>query len=251
MRPQVVISKENPASQNIKSALLELFEPEQKEEGFWSAEGFDIAEYSGSIIEIVPSRDAEYYIFASTHKSKSNAKSLTVHTPGNWDAADMGGKPRMLNTALPVQLKAAAMEMARLAPALPGWQVSVEVDHHGPTLARPVMFAEIGSTENEWAVPEAGKIVAQSIAAAIACRQEFEVKIGFGGHALRAEIHPENIAGQSCVRASCVRLFARACRARRGNGLAGILEKFAEGVRSAGRLEGAERHGARSTRLGA
>jgi len=195
LRPQVVISKENPASRNIKSALLELFKPEQKEAGFWPAEGFDIAEYPGSIIEIVPSRDAEYYIFASTHKSKSNAKSLTVHTPGNWDAADMGGLPRTLNTALPVQLKAAAMEMARLAPALPGWQVSVEVDHHGPTLARPVMFAEIGSTENEWSVPEAGKIVAQSIAAAIACRQEFDVKIGFGGTHYAPKFTPKILEG--------------------------------------------------------
>lgn len=195
LRPQVVIARENPASANIRSALLSLLQPEEREEGFWSAHGFDIAEYPGSIIEIVPERDAEYYIFASTHKSKSNSKSLTVHTPGNWDAADMGGLPRTLNIALPVRLKAAAQKMAELAPSLPGWQVSVEVDHHGPSLSRPVMFAEIGSTEAEWGVPEAGKIVAEAIVAAINCREEYPVKIGFGGTHYAPKFTPKILQG--------------------------------------------------------
>jgi len=181
---------------NIKSALFSLLQPEEKGEGLWSAQDFDIAEYSGSIIEIVPERDAEYYIFASTHKSKSNSKSLTVHTPGNWNAADMGGLPRTLNIALPIQLKAAAQKMAQLAPSLPGWQVSVEVDHHGPTLSRPVMFAEIGSTEAEWSVPEAGKIVAEAIVAAIRCRESYPVKIGFGGTHYAPKFTPKITGGQ-------------------------------------------------------
>ncbi len=195
LRPLVVVSKENPASQNIKSALLSLAQPEETGAGFWSARDFDIAEYPGSIIEIVPAHDAEYYIYASTHKSKSGAKSLTVHTPGNWGAADMGGLPRTLNTALPFQLKAAAQKMAELAPSLDGWQVSVEVDHHGPSISRPVMFAEIGSDEGAWGNGRAGEIVAEAIIAAVQNRREFDVKIGFGGTHYAPKFTPEIIEG--------------------------------------------------------
>lgn len=176
-----MISSDNPASLNIKSALLGMEQPEMRGGKFWSARDFDIAEYPGSIIEIVPSHDAEYYVFASTHKSKSNSPALTVHTPGNWGEADLGGSPRTLNWSLPFQLKAAARRMAELAPQLPGWQVSLEADHHGPTLQRPVMFAEIGSTGKEWGDPVAGRIAAEAIVAAIRCKESFPVKVGFGG----------------------------------------------------------------------
>lgn len=181
MRPLVVVSKDNVASQNIKSSLLRLERVEGGEEGLWSAADFDIAEYPGSIVEIVPTHDAEYYIFASTHRSASNTPSLTVHTPGNWGPAELGGKERCLNTAYAGKVKSVAQEMARLAPLLSGWSVSVEVDHHGPTLRRPVLFAEIGSGEGQWKNPVAGEIVARSIIAAIRDRREFECHIGFGG----------------------------------------------------------------------
>ena len=181
MRPLVVIADGNAASLNIKSALLGLEKFEQKQERFWSAADFDMAEYEGSIVEIVPAHDAECYIFASTHRSASNARSLTVHTPGNWGSADLGGEPRTLDFACPGRLKAAAQKMQELSPQLPGWQVSVEVDHHGPSLARPVMFAEIGSTQAEWENPVAGKIAAQAIAAAARSGKDFPAYVGFGG----------------------------------------------------------------------
>lgn len=197
LRPLVVVSKENPASQNIKSALVSLVSPKENGDGFWSAGDFDIAEYSGSIVGIVPAHDAEYYIYASTHKSQSGAKSLTVHTPGNWGNADMGGEPRTLNVALPRQLKASAQKMAHLATALGGWQVSVEVDHHGPTLSRPVMFAEIGSGEAEWGNKRAGEIVAEAIVAAIRDGEGWPVKIGFGGTHYAPKFTPEIIGGET------------------------------------------------------
>ena len=181
MRPLVVVSKDNAASQNIKSAILRLEEPEEMGGGFWSASDFDIAEYPGSIVEIIPSHDAEYYIFASTHRSASNMPSLTVHTPGNWGPAELGGKERCLNNAYAGKVKIVAQEMARLAPQLPGWSVSVEVDHHGPTLSKPVMFVEIGSSEAEWGIPEAGKIAAQAIIAAVRNTRVWPAYVGFGG----------------------------------------------------------------------
>ncbi|MCX6773176.1 MAG: hypothetical protein NTV88_05420, partial [Candidatus Micrarchaeota archaeon] len=182
MKPLVVISKENIASQNIKSALMQLEAFKEKKGFFYEGADFDMAEYAGNIIEIVPTHDAECYIFASTHKSESKTPCFTVHTPGNWGNADMGGEQRMLNIAMPARLKTAALKMKELSAASSlGWQVSVEVDHHGPTLNKPVMFAEIGSSEEQWKNPEAGLIVAQAIIAAIRNTNVWPAYVGFGG----------------------------------------------------------------------
>ena len=181
MKPLVVISKENMASQNIKSALLSLESFKEKKGFFFEGSDFDMAEYPGSIIEIVPTHEAEYYIFASTHRSESRTPCFTVHTPGNWGSADMGGSPNTLNAAMPARLKAAALKLKELSPGSLGWQVSVEVDHHGPTLSKPVMFVEIGSSEAEWGIPEAGKIAAQAIIAAVRNTRVWPAYVGFGG----------------------------------------------------------------------
>ncbi|MCX6770689.1 MAG: hypothetical protein NTX79_01405 [Candidatus Micrarchaeota archaeon] len=183
MRPLVVIASENPASLNIKNALLSLVpQLEPKGEMFWSSPAFDMAQYPGRIIDIVPSHDAECYVFASTHRSVSAKPCFTAHTPGNWGAADMGGSPRTLNIASASRLSAAVRKMKELSDASRlGWEVSVEVDHHGPTLNCPVLFVEIGSSEKEWGMPEAGVICAQGIIAAATAAPVPEACIGFGG----------------------------------------------------------------------
>jgi len=183
MRPLVVIASENPASLNIKNALLSLV-PELKLKGemFWSSPAFEMAEYPGRIIDIVPSHDADCYIFASTHKSESAKPCFTAHTPGSWGAADMGGSPRTLNIASASRLAAAIKKMKELSGASTlKWDVEVEVDHHGPTLARPVLFVEIGSSEKEWNLEEAGVICAQGIIAAAQAAPLAEACVGFGG----------------------------------------------------------------------
>ena len=181
MKPLVVVSKGNEASQNIKSALLKLGKLEKKGESYWECAGFGMAEYDGSIIEIVPDREADYYIYASTHRSESEKPSFTVHTQGNWGSADFGGKERTLNIACPAKLKVALMKMKELSGASLRWDVCMEVDHHGPTLETPVFFIEIGSTEKEWGIPEAGEIVSRAIMAAVESREEFPAYVGFGG----------------------------------------------------------------------
>jgi len=183
MRPLIVIAKENPASLNIKRALLSLA-PKLKQAGagFWSSPLFDMAEYEGRIIDIVPSHDAECYIFASTHRSESAKPCFTAHTPGNWGAAGLGGNPKTLNVASAARLSAAVRRMKELSDASAlKWEVAVEVDHHGPTLSRPCLFVEIGSSEKEWGIPEAGVICAQGIIAAATAAPISEACVGFGG----------------------------------------------------------------------
>jgi len=183
MRPLVVIAQGNPASLNVKNALLSLLpQLERQGDGFWSSPLFDMAEYPGRIIDIVPSHDAECYIFASTHRSESAKPCFTAHTPGNWGNADMGGSPRTLNVASAARLAAAVQKMKGLSDASTlKWEVAVEVDHHGPTLSKPVLFVEIGSSEKEWGIPEAGAICAQGIIAAAAAAPVSEACVGFGG----------------------------------------------------------------------
>ena len=181
MRPLVVISSDNLASQNIKECMLSLEEFESRGDFSWSADGFDMAEYPGSIVEIVPKHPAGYYIFASTHKSSSNTQSFSVHTPGNWGSAELGGKPRTLNFTMPSKIKLIARKMKELSGAALGWPVAIEVDHHGPTLDIPILFAEIGSTEAEWGDKKAGEIVARAILAGIKSNEAFPAYVGFGG----------------------------------------------------------------------
>lgn len=196
MRGLVVVSSENAASQNIKANLLRLEQFEQQPDGKLSSRFFDMAEYSGSIVEIVPTHDADYYIFASTHRSSSNQPGFSVHTPGNWGDADLGGKPRTLNFTMPSKIKLIAQKMNELSSSSLKWQVSVEVDHHGPSLEKPVLFAEIGSTEAEWKNPEAGKIVAQAILCAIKSEQQFKTYVGFGGTHYSPKFTPKIIGSE-------------------------------------------------------
>lgn len=199
MKPLVVVSKGNAASQNIKAALLRLERFDGNGAGFWSSEKFDMAEYDGKIIEIVPDREAEYYIYASTHKSESAKPSFTVHTQGNWGNADFGGKERTLNVACPAKLKVALRKLKELSDATLKWDVCMEVDHHGPTLGTPVFFIEIGSSEMEWGVPEAGEIVAKAIIAAVKSNEEFSCYVGFGGTHYTSKFTPIVLQSEKAV----------------------------------------------------
>jgi D-aminoacyl-tRNA deacylase len=133
-------------------------------------------------VEIVPTHDADCYIFASTHKSESAKPCFTAHTPGNWGEGGLGGSPKTLNIASASRLAAAVKRMKELSDASPlKWEVAVEVDHHGPTLSKPVLFVEIGSSEREWGIEEAGRICAQGAIAAAKAAPVSEAAIGFGG----------------------------------------------------------------------
>jgi D-aminoacyl-tRNA deacylase len=66
--------------------------------------------------------------------------------------------------------------------ALEGYDVSLEVTHHGPSsIGKPLVFIEIGSGEAQWNDKRAGKVVADAIRAIYENRNEFENYIGFGG----------------------------------------------------------------------
>jgi len=124
----------------------------------------------------------DYFIFATRHSSKSGKKTLSMHFPGNFGKADFGGQEKELCTAPPNLLKQAFINLNKYGKDS-GFSISLEATHHGPLIKKPVVFIEIGSTENEWKKKKAGDIIAKTIIETIKNyeKKDYETVIGFGG----------------------------------------------------------------------
>ncbi|MBN2121716.1 D-aminoacyl-tRNA deacylase [Candidatus Micrarchaeota archaeon] len=116
------------------------------------------------ILDVPVGFESDGVVVLSPHRSEREYPSLTVHVPGNWDCAQMGGEARTLNTVMAGRMREilrglySGNEKYSL-----GWNVSMEADHHGPTCKSPIMFVEIGSSEKEWGNETAAKIVAEAV----------------------------------------------------------------------------------------
>lgn len=182
----IIYSKDNKASANIADKLIAKHGFARVSDGVWQAKAGEkdvqLVQFSGSIVEIVPQFESELLVYASTHRSESKRPCFTVHVPGNWGNADLGGTPRTLNVCAPSTMKNILCRMNELSQKSElKWPVSLEVDHHGPTLASPILFAEIGSGEEEWANEIAGEIAADAIMHGLGSAKEFPAYLGFGG----------------------------------------------------------------------
>jgi len=192
--PVIVASKQDMASLNIKDRLLELYNFVETGDSF---EGFPIYKF-GDILLITTVRDLIYadhleerfktdlFVFASRHKSVSGTPALLVHSPGNWvDEALFGGKPKELSVAPPSAIKEALVELAKQKKklGLEAYDVTLEVTHHGPTsMDIPVVFVELGSSEEQWKDPVAAEAVAHAcIKAARSLNKSYKIGVGFGG----------------------------------------------------------------------
>lgn len=88
----------------------------------------------------------EYIIFLSSHGSAKNIPCFTAHPEGNWNGeAKLGGKPKELAFAAPVQMQKVLAAMAKgNKTEIP---VTYEATHHGPLLKTPSLFAEVGGND--------------------------------------------------------------------------------------------------------
>lgn len=128
----------------------------------------------------------DFIIFASKHKSEKNEKSLSVHVPGNWRGAELGGEAGKICKASALFLKQIFEKLKTNADKheLKDYHVTMECTHHGPLINKPCFFIEIGSTENEWTNRRAGFIIAKTISEIIEDFKENpynEVAVGIGG----------------------------------------------------------------------
>lgn len=130
----------------------------------------------------------DFIIFASKHKSSGSEKqkTLSIHAPGNWKSAQLGGEPGKIcqSSALFQKEIFERLNVNAEKYHLKDYKITLEVTHHGPLIDKPCLFIEIGSTEAEWVYKKAGFIIAKTISEAISGFEENpyrEIVIGIGG----------------------------------------------------------------------
>jgi D-aminoacyl-tRNA deacylase len=188
----LVSSSVNPASKTIASALI-------RNHGFESTGvrfGSDDLYQSGSVIlatiesEIIypPDLDPYFrtqaYVFLSTHRAESKIPSLTVHTTGNFtDREVLGANPREVGVIDPDLQKNYLIALNERRSQLDGYEITIEATHHGPTsLRRPVLFVELGSTDEQFGDGHAGDVIADALMASFASGRKWDkVALAFGG----------------------------------------------------------------------
>jgi D-aminoacyl-tRNA deacylase len=130
--------------------------------------------------------DCDFVIFASKHASEKGNKTISIHAPGNWNKAEMGGnEERVCKTSALFQKQLFEKLKQNISEAqFKGYELTLECTHHGPLINKPCLFVEIGATEMEWKDKRAGFIVAKSIAETMRDFKENpfnEIAIGIGG----------------------------------------------------------------------
>ncbi len=102
--------------------------------------------------------------FLSRHRAASGQPSLTVHPIGNHQAAEFGGQPQTLSPAAPRDMGALLrrLRVYRDEHDLPH-QVTYEATHHGPLMAQPSLFVEIGSNEDWYEDTPSGVALAAAV----------------------------------------------------------------------------------------
>ncbi len=161
MRFAIVYSKKDPAGINIVERIREMgFLPhvpiiDLKKE----------AVYSDNLEKHPWIKNVDFVVFASKHQSAKGNPSLSLHAPGNWRGADFGGKESHAAPTSAFVLKYLFQNLNKNAQEakLEGYGVTLEVTHHGPIIAKPCCFIELGSSELQWGDKEAAKVVAKTI----------------------------------------------------------------------------------------
>lgn len=121
----------------------------------------------------------EIYICCSRHSGKEGKATLTAHSTGNWAEAGMGGEDRELIECPALYLRKAINILKKNQ--VEGFEVVLEVTHHGPSkMNAPLMFIEVGSTEEQWNNQEACRAVCKA-ALSLEEIEEVPTGIGFGG----------------------------------------------------------------------
>ncbi len=186
----IVASKKDKAGINITTQLSQ-FRENPVISSMKSAPSFDFYLCEEEIIytenlDLEKINQYDFVIFASKHQSVKKEKTLSVHAPGNFRTADLGGEKGKVckSSALFQKQMFEKLNENVKKYELDKYQVTLECTHHGPLIQKPCVFIEIGSTETEWEDRRAAFVIAKTISEII---QEFkenpynEVAVGIGG----------------------------------------------------------------------
>ncbi len=183
MRYAILISESDLASQNVKEKLIALYNLRKRIEE--NKNTLEIHHIKDCIFcnEIDKKIEADYFIFVSRHESSSKFKTLSLHFPGNWGKAILGGKDKKLCKAPASLLKNLFLNLNRIAKEEGNkeYNITLEATHHGPYLEKPCLFIEIGSSKIEWEDDFAGKIIARTLYETLTSKMEqYKTTIGIG-----------------------------------------------------------------------
>jgi len=191
----IVASTKDIAGMNIAKLLIEYYKFEKSSEMFRqnsiylkNAQGNDVklVFVNEEIIQtqfITDYFSPQLIVFVSRHSAQSGIPTLSVHTPGNLgDEAEFGGIPRKVSVSPASAMKDCLLEMVRLKEERRlEYEVSYECTHHGPCLDVPAMFAELGSSPNQWKDLKAAEAVAHAVMCAVSKQSKYKAVLGIGG----------------------------------------------------------------------
>jgi D-aminoacyl-tRNA deacylase len=193
----VVASEKDPASLNIKKQLLTNYRFNETTAKFQENTTYTTQVNDKDVQLITLNResiyaqdlttfftDTELILFISRHSSMSGTPTLSVHTPGNLGSADLGGRPREVSVSPSNAMREALKVMSKMRDEMQiKYEVSYEGTHHGPSLNTPTMFAELGSSPEQWRDATAAEVVAHAAMGAISRFRNGSVEtvLGIGG----------------------------------------------------------------------
>ena len=193
----IVASQKDQASLNIKNQLLANYSfkettAKSQENTVYTAKVDDRnvelitlnqeSVYAQDLPRFFP--ETELIVFISRHSSMSGTPTLSVHTPGNLGPADLGGNPKEVSVSPSNAMREALKIMSQKKDEKQiKYDVSYEGTHHGPSLNAPTMFAELGSSPEQWKDETAAEIVAHAAMGAISRFRNVsaETVLGIGG----------------------------------------------------------------------
>lgn len=141
-----------------------------------------------NIDDIIPKNSI--LLFLSKHVSKNKIPALTSHFTANFGSSNLfGGNPYEVGIAFPTFQKEYMKQLELNMENLNKYDLTIEASHHGPTSSRnPIMFIEIGSTEDDWKNKFAAASVCKSLLSTVAkfkcdvTPSSSNIAIGLGGN---------------------------------------------------------------------
>jgi len=164
----IIATEKDIASKNIGEKIAELggFEKFQDTSHPTFKKGDDLLIWHPEDLifaDNLDSYDPGCFIFVFRHKSENNLPLLSVHTTGNLTSeVKRAGNPYELGICNPKYMLTILKNLKKYCPK--NYNVSYEATHHSPTnLKKPIMFVEIGSSEEQWNDEKAVEAVARAV----------------------------------------------------------------------------------------
>ncbi len=191
----VVASKKDVAGMNIAERIIDVYGFNESSESYQQNHVYSktvqgketkLVFINGETVfaqDLTEHFSPELLVFVSRHSGGAGIPTLSVHTPGNLtERAEFGGLPKMVSVSAGCAMKNALKEMARLRDKMKlNYEVSYECTHHGPSLDVPTLFAELGSSPEQWRDLKAAEAVAHAAISAVLNETKYPVVLGVGG----------------------------------------------------------------------